>query len=137
VIAPEGAAAIIYRDAGRAQEISRALKLTAHDCRFLGVIDSIVPEPEGAAHTAPAEAAALLKRAVLHELNALQGRPPARLVAARQRKFRRMGRFETLPHLDISALGQRLFAWSERGTRQVAPKERPPREGAPAEASSG
>ncbi|CAA9275881.1 MAG: Acetyl-coenzyme A carboxyl transferase beta chain [uncultured Chloroflexia bacterium] len=110
VIAPEGAAAIIYRDASRAQEITRALKLTAHDCKFLGVIDSIVPEPEGAAHAAPEEAAQLLKRVLVHELTSIQGRPPAKLVAARLRKFRQMGRFERLSQWDISSLRQRLSA---------------------------
>ncbi|MCC6626100.1 MAG: acetyl-CoA carboxylase carboxyl transferase subunit beta, partial [Chloroflexi bacterium] len=45
VIGPEGAAAILYRDAERAEEIAAKLKLTAHDCLALGVIDGIVPEP--------------------------------------------------------------------------------------------
>jgi acetyl-CoA carboxylase carboxyl transferase subunit beta len=114
VIAPEGAAAIIYRDAGRAPEISRALKLTAHDCRLLGVIDRVVREPEGAAHTSPDEAAQHLKCALLYELGMLQGRSPSKLIAARQSKFRQMGRYERLPQVDFSALGQQLFSWSER-----------------------
>jgi acyl-CoA carboxylase subunit beta len=114
VIAPEGAAAIIYRDASRAEDVSRALKLTAHDCKFLGVIDTIVPEPEGAAHSAPEEAARLLRNALLLELSNIQGRAPGKLVAARQRKFRKMGRFETLSNWDISALLQRLGLRAER-----------------------
>ncbi len=108
VIAPEGAAAIIYRDASRAEEVSRALKLTAHDCKYLGVVDVIVPEPEGAAHAAPDEAARLLKNALLYELATIQNRAPRKLVAERYRKFRKMGRFDTLPGWDISRLLQRL-----------------------------
>jgi acetyl-CoA carboxylase carboxyl transferase alpha subunit len=123
VISPEGAAAIIYRDAGRAEEISRALKLTAHDCRSLGVIDGIVPEPEGAAHTAPEEAAQLLKCALLYELSTIQQRTPAKLLAARQRKFRRMGRFESLPQWDMSALRERLVVWTDNTDTGTAPEE--------------
>ncbi len=100
VIAPEGAAAIIYRDASRAEEISRALRLTAHDCKQLGVIDAIVPEPTAIAHGAPDEAAQLLKHALLYELAAIRRRSPEKLVEARYRKFRKMGRFETLPSWD-------------------------------------
>ncbi len=108
MIAPEGAAAIIYRDASRAEEVSRALKLTAHDCKYLGVVDVIVPEPEGAAHAAPDEAARLLKNALLYELATIQNHAPRKLVAERYRKFRKMGRFDTLPGWDISRLLQRL-----------------------------
>ncbi|MBI3966764.1 MAG: acetyl-CoA carboxylase, carboxyltransferase subunit beta, partial [Chloroflexi bacterium] len=50
VISPEGAAAIIYRDDSRAPEVAEALRLTASDCLELGVVDRIIPEPEGGAH---------------------------------------------------------------------------------------
>ena len=46
VIAPEGAAAILYRDAARAPEISSKLKLTARELKRLNVVDEIVPEPD-------------------------------------------------------------------------------------------
>jgi acetyl-CoA carboxylase carboxyl transferase subunit beta len=108
VIAPEGAAAIIYRDASRAADVSNALKLTAQDCKQLGVVDVVVPEPEGAAHAAPDEAAQLLRNALLYELSAVRQRAPEKLVAARYRKFRKMGRFETLRSWDISGLLERL-----------------------------
>jgi acetyl-CoA carboxylase carboxyl transferase beta subunit/acetyl-CoA carboxylase carboxyl transferase alpha subunit len=108
VIAPEGAAAIIYRDAGRAEDVSQALKLTAHDCKQLGVVDAIVPEPEGAAHTAPDEAAGLLQNALLYELATIGRRAPEKLVESRYRKFRKMGQFETLSRWDFSKLLERL-----------------------------
>jgi acetyl-CoA carboxylase carboxyl transferase subunit beta len=91
VIAPEGAAAILYRDAERAEEIAAALKLTAHDCLALGVIDAVVPEPEGGAHLDPGYAALQLKAAVLEALGVLQRRGERRLLDDRYRKFRRMG----------------------------------------------
>lgn len=108
VIPPEGAAAILFRDTSHAEELSRALKLTAHDCKYLGVVDRIVPEPQGAAHTAPEEAARLLKEVLLHELAAIQRHSPEKLVEARYRKFRKMGRFEALPRWDVAKLLERL-----------------------------
>jgi hypothetical protein len=91
VIAPEGAAAILYRDADRAEEIAAKMKLTAHDCLALGVIDSIVPEPAGGAHLDPGFAALQLKTAVLDALGDLQRKGERRLLEERYRKFRRMG----------------------------------------------
>jgi acetyl-CoA carboxylase carboxyl transferase subunit beta len=91
VIGPEGAAAILYRDAERAEEIAAKLKLTAHDCLALGVIDGIVPEPAGGAHLDPGFAALQLKTAVLEALGDLQRRGERRLLDERYRKFRRMG----------------------------------------------
>ena len=60
VIPPEGCAAILWRDAARKMEAAEALKLTAPDLLALGVIDEIVKEPIGGAHTDPAEATRLL-----------------------------------------------------------------------------
>jgi acetyl-CoA carboxylase carboxyl transferase subunit beta len=91
VIAPEGAAAILYRDAERAEEVAAALKLTAHDCLALGVIDAVVPEPEGGAHLDPRYAALQLKAATLAALGELQRKGERRLLEERYRKFRRMG----------------------------------------------
>lgn len=48
VIAPEGAAAILHRDAGRAAEVARLLDPTASRLHALGIADEVVPEPEGA-----------------------------------------------------------------------------------------
>ena len=53
VIPPEGCAAILWRDANRKVQAAEALKITAPDLLGLGVIDAIVPEPVGGAHTAP------------------------------------------------------------------------------------
>src|SRR5262249_23985751 len=58
VISPESCAAIIYRDAARAEEAAAALKLTAPDLLKLGLINGIIPEPPEGAHTDPDGAAA-------------------------------------------------------------------------------
>jgi acetyl-CoA carboxylase carboxyl transferase alpha subunit len=91
VIAPEGAAAILYHDAQRARDLADALKLTAADCKLLGVVDTLVPEPEGGAHLDRDYAALLLKNFVLDALLDLRKTSPRRLVDERYRKFRRMG----------------------------------------------
>src|SRR6478672_13790278 len=92
VIPPEGCAAILWRDASKKVEAAEALKITAPDLLKAGIIDAIVPEPVGGAHTDPAAAARLLDAAltrVLADVAALDGN--ARL-QQRYEKFRRMGR---------------------------------------------
>lgn len=91
VIAPEGAAAILYRDVNRAPEVAEALKITAADCLRLGVADVLVPEPEGAAHSNPDFAATLLRDAIIAALAELQNTAGRKLAAERYRKFRQMG----------------------------------------------
>jgi acetyl-CoA carboxylase carboxyl transferase beta subunit/acetyl-CoA carboxylase carboxyl transferase alpha subunit len=107
VIAPEGAAAIVHRDAARAQDIADALKITAHDCLVLGVVDGIVPEPEHGAHLDPDYAAMLLRGELVSALVELRKRDARRLVEERWRKFRRMGEFQQLVE---AAEGQRADA---------------------------
>lgn len=92
VISPEGAAAIIYRDVGKAETLSEALKITAHDLRRLGVIDAVVPEPAGGAHLDPAAAAATLENHIASTLRALRRLPIHKLLDRRYAKFRDIGR---------------------------------------------
>src|ERR1700733_11559028 len=90
VISPESCAAIIYRDAARAEDAAAALKLTAPDLLQLGLIDGIIPEPPEGAHTDMDAAATFLGatlRSALEELDALSGE---QLVAERYNKFRQM-----------------------------------------------
>lgn len=87
-ISPEDAAAILYRDPGRATDVADALKLTAHDCKEMGVVDVIVPEPAGGAHTDHDEAARLLKSALLHTLTEIEAEKPQKLVARRYERYR-------------------------------------------------
>jgi acetyl-CoA carboxylase carboxyl transferase subunit alpha len=103
VITPEGCAAILFR-AGGEENVSTAaaaLKLSAPDLLELGIIDAIVPEPAGGAHTAPAEASHLLGAALAHHLESLVTVKPAELRRARERKFAAMGSaFITRRHLE-------------------------------------
>ena len=81
VIPPEGCAAILWRDSGRKVEAAEALKLTAPDLLRLGLIDEIVPEPAGGAHTNHDLAAALLDTALaraLSEVSAMESAGAAR-----------------------------------------------------------
>ncbi len=92
VISPEGAAAILYRDAAKAETLSEALKLTAHDLRRLGVIDAVVPERHGGAHLDHAAAAAVLRQHVVAALRSLRRTTPSQLLARRYAKYRHIGR---------------------------------------------
>ena len=96
VIAPEGAAAILYRDVNRAPDVAAALKITAWDCLRLGVADTLVPEPLGGAHSDPAFAATLLRDALVAALADLQSSGGRRLASERYRKFRHMGQTNTV-----------------------------------------
>lgn len=93
VIPPEGCAAILWRAPERAPDAAKALQITSDSALRLGVIDEIVPEPIGAAHRNPAQAAEFVKSAILRHLGELAALTPAELQADRQRKFRAMGQF--------------------------------------------
>jgi acetyl-CoA carboxylase carboxyl transferase subunit alpha len=93
VISPEGAAAILWRDAGEARKAAAAWKPDARHCLELGVIDGIVPEPEGGAQNDHDEAARLLGSALRDALGELDGLTPGELRRRRRAKFRAMGVF--------------------------------------------
>ncbi len=95
VISPESCAAILWRDAKEAPKAAEALRLTAQDLLALGVVDAIVPEPEGGAHRDPKTALLLIKEALLKALEELKGLPPEALYEDRYRRFRRMGAFSS------------------------------------------
>jgi len=92
VIPPEGCAAILWRDSNKKVEASEALKLTAPDLLKAGIIDHIITEPIGGAHTDPAAASRLVSGVldeVLAEVSALDSQTR---LARRYDKFRNMGR---------------------------------------------
>ena len=93
VISPEGCAMILWRDAGEAKKAAAAFKLDAAHCLELGVIDGIVREPEGGAHTDPGEAARLLGEALRDALDDLVDVPGDELRRTRRAKFRSLGVF--------------------------------------------
>ena len=91
VISPEGCAAILWRDAGEAKKAAAAFKPDAVHCLELGVIDGIVPEPEGGAHTNPDEAARMLGESLREALDELESISPDDLKRRRRAKFRSLG----------------------------------------------
>ena len=93
VISPEGCAAIMWRDATKAETAAAALKITANDLKELGIVDEIVPEPEGGAHVDPEAAAQMLGEVLDRELVALAQESTKDLLEARYEKFRKMGQF--------------------------------------------
>jgi len=93
VISPEGCAAILWRDAGEAKKAAAAFKPDAIHCLELGVVDAVVPEPPGGAHTDHDAAAELLGAAVRDALLDVEGVDFDERRRARHRKFRNMGVF--------------------------------------------
>jgi len=91
VISPEGCAMILWRDAGEAKKAAAAFKPDAAHCLELGVIDGIVPEPHGGAHTDPPEAARLLGESLREALDDLADVPGDELRRRRRAKFRSLG----------------------------------------------
>lgn len=92
VIPPEGCAAILWRDASLGPQASSALQLTAQSALELGLIDRIVEEPFGGAHRNPAEAASLVRTAVVDAFESLAGMTGTQIKRHRYDKFRAMGK---------------------------------------------
>jgi len=93
VISPENCANIIFKDAGKAQQVAPFMRLTAEDLLELKLIDGIVPEPAGGAHEDAEAAAEYLRIAVRERLEQLQALTGPQLVEQRYDKFRKMGNF--------------------------------------------
>ena len=94
ILSPEGFASILWKDAGRSTEACRLMGMTAPELLAQGVIDEVVPEPEGGAQADPAAAMAALDRAIWRQLSELKGQKGTALADSRYRKFREMGRGE-------------------------------------------
>ena len=92
VISPEGASSILWRSAEKAQEAATALKITAQDLLQLKLIDATIPEPEGGAHRAPAEAIEAVGDQIARGLGEMDGQTGEQLLRARRAKFLAMGR---------------------------------------------
>ncbi|MHB1162169.1 MAG: carboxyl transferase domain-containing protein [Chloroflexota bacterium] len=116
IIAPEGAAAILYRDPAQASNVANSLKLTSHDLWGLGLVDAVIPEPEGGAHLDHDRAALLLRVAVREHLGALAVEPAGRLLRRRYERWRHTGKTTTAA---VAAAG-RLVEQLETGIRKGA-----------------
>ena len=91
VIPPEGCAAILWRDAGKKVEAAEALKIRPEDLFALQVVDEVIPEPPGGAHTDAAAAAALLEPALRSALESVAALSVTARRELRYEKFRQMG----------------------------------------------
>ncbi len=94
VISPEGCAAILWKDSAAAPKAAEALKLNADVLEKLGVVDEVIPEPFGGAHTNPEQAAAALKYALQKHLNDLRSLSPSKLLDSRYERYRHLGVYQ-------------------------------------------
>ncbi|MCQ4575518.1 MAG: acetyl-CoA carboxylase carboxyltransferase subunit alpha [Candidatus Brocadiales bacterium] len=93
VISPEGCAAILWKDSSHAPAAANALKLTARELHKQEIVDHIIPEPHGGAHTSPREAADTLKKELIRYLDELIDTPIDTLLDKRYGRYRRMGHY--------------------------------------------
>lgn len=96
VISPEGCSAILWKDQQHVEAAARALKITAQDLLTLGIIDDIVPEPTGGAHTDWDAAARQLDLRLKPALESLLALPGSELREHRYQRFRKLGVVESL-----------------------------------------
>ncbi|MFV8827551.1 acetyl-CoA carboxylase carboxyl transferase subunit alpha [Alkalihalobacterium sp. APHAB7] len=93
VISPEGAAALLWKDAGQAQRAADTMKITAPDLKELGVIDDIIPEVRGGAHRDVKEQAKLIDNIIQKALNEMSSLSPEELVEDRHKKYKNIGQY--------------------------------------------
>jgi acetyl-CoA carboxylase carboxyl transferase subunit alpha len=93
VISPEGCASILWRDGTKAPEAAKALHITSSDLAELNVIDGIIPEPVGGAHSHPEATMENVKAAIISNLKELEKVSASHLTENRYKKFAAIGRF--------------------------------------------
>ena len=93
VASPEACAAILWKDAKKSAQAAEALKITAKDLQKLEIIDQILQEPPGGAHSDPLMTADILKQAILENLEHLSAMSPNQRKELRYQKFRNIGIF--------------------------------------------
>lgn len=98
VISPEGAAALLWKDASLAQRAAETMKITAQHLDELGIIDGIIPEPFGGAHHNVEEQAKAIKECLLNSLAELKELTGEELVLSRYEKYKKIGEFSVVDH---------------------------------------
>ncbi|KYD17724.1 MAG: acetyl-CoA carboxylase carboxyl transferase subunit alpha [Caldibacillus debilis] len=93
VISPEGAAALLWKDASLAKRAAETMKITAYDLKELGVIDEVIPEVRGGAHRNVAEQAAFIDPVIENSLKELVPMSREQLIRHRYEKFKKIGAF--------------------------------------------
>ncbi len=93
VISPESCAAILWRDAGKAEQAAKALKITAEQVHKLNVVDEIIREPQGGAHRSFKETAENLKQEIKQAIDELCKLDQATLLQRRYERYRKLGEF--------------------------------------------
>nr|WP_236587834.1 acetyl-CoA carboxylase carboxyltransferase subunit alpha [Tumebacillus amylolyticus] len=93
VISPEGAAALLWKDAGQAQRAAETMKISADHIYEFGVVDGVISEPDGGAHKDQEAAIASVRETVLAALRELLEIPLDVLVEERYQKFKKMGHY--------------------------------------------
>lgn len=93
VISPEGCASILWRDAAKNEEAAETLKMQSENLLEFGVIDEIIPEPQGGAHHDPKMVYEEVKKFILKEAKSLSKIPFDELLEKRYQKFRKLGAF--------------------------------------------
>ncbi len=93
VISPEGCASILWKDAAKAEDAAKALKFTAPHLKKFGIVDEVIPEPVGGAHTDPALQTKTAKSYIEKQIEQLSKLNKTQLVEDRYNKFRKLGEF--------------------------------------------
>jgi len=96
VISPEGAAALLWKDASLAQRAAETMKITAYDLKQLEVIDQIIPEPKGGAHRDMSEQATHIDHVLNQSLEQLTAFSEEELLENRWEKYKQIGDYHTL-----------------------------------------
>jgi acetyl-CoA carboxylase carboxyl transferase subunit alpha len=96
VISPEGCAAILWKSGSERDKAAEAMRVTAGDLKSLNVIDEVIPEPTGGAHSDWEVTAQSLKDVILRHLGELRELPVAALRASRWQKYMEMGEWRTV-----------------------------------------
>jgi acetyl-CoA carboxylase carboxyl transferase subunit alpha len=94
VISPESCSSILWRSWDYKEQAADALKLTAEDMLGFGIIDEIIKEPQGGAHSGPEEMAKSLKRQLKKAISVLQAQEIDEVIEARINKYSEIGRVE-------------------------------------------
>jgi len=105
VISPEGAAALLWKDASLAQKAAERMKITSYDLKELGIIDEIIPEPKGGAHRDLLVQAENIKQVLEQSLNQLRPYSTDELLEKRWEKYKQIGAYEKLENEEYRVRG--------------------------------